>query len=167
MKQQKPDWYTIGQIVGGFGLKGQLKVVPLTDFLERFHKGARLRLNDDWVTVEAVSEHKGHLLLKLSGINDLTTAESLQWAYLYGRADDRPELDKDEYLTSDLIGLRVETIDGEQLGKVDEVMRAPAQDVLVVGEILIPAVKQFVKRVDLKSQRIVVELIGGMRPGED
>ena len=160
-------WGRIGQIVGSFGLKGHVKVTPFTDFIERFEAGTRLRLNDDWVTVETMTEHKGHLVLKLSGVTNRTAAEALQWSYLEGDVSERPELDKDEYFTSDLIGLVVETPDGEILGTVGSVLPTPAHDTLVIGEILVPAVKQFVKLVDVKAKRIVVELIPGMRPGDE
>jgi 16S rRNA processing protein RimM len=155
----------VGQIVGAFGLKGEVKVQPLTDFHERFAKGARLRLSGDWVTVEASREHRGRFVLKLSGINDATAAERLQWQYLEGPADEKPELEEGEYLVEDLVGLRVVTTDGEELGEVDEVMEYPAHEVLEVGDMMIPLVSQFVKNIDLDQKVIQVELIPGMREG--
>ena len=82
----------VGQIVGAFGIKGQVKVQPMTDFLERFQKGTRLRLKDNWVEFEAFSLHKDRPLLKLSGIDDANAAEALQWEYLEAAVDKRPEL---------------------------------------------------------------------------
>jgi 16S rRNA processing protein RimM len=161
------DWIRIGQIVGTFGLKGQVKVLPLTEFWSRFEKGSRLRLNGDWVTVEGVTEHKAQLHLKLSGIKHIDAAEQLKWAYLEAPSSETPTLEEDEFLTSDLIGLNAETIEGEELGKVEDVLQAPAHDVLVIGEIMVPAVKEFVKQVDIPGNRIVVQLIFGMRPGEE
>jgi 16S rRNA processing protein RimM len=160
-------WGRIGQIVGSFGLKGHVKVTPFTDFTERFDAGTRLRLKDDWITIETVSEHKGHLILKLSGVTNRTAAEALQWNFLEGDITERPELEKDEYFTSDLIGLIAETTDGEILGPVGSILPSPAHDTLVIGEIMVPAVKQFVKLVDVKAKRIVLQLIPGMRPGEE
>lgn len=157
----------IGQIVGAFGLKGEVKVEPHTDFWERFEKGSRLRLKGNWVTVESMREHKGRPMLKLSGVNDATAAEGLQWEYLEAIITDRPELEEDEFFTEDLIGLKVVTVDGQELGEVDDVMALPAHDVLVIGEIMIPVVKEFVKDVDLDAERITVQLIPGMLPGED
>jgi len=153
----------IGQIVGAWGIRGQVKVEPLTEFADRFKIGTRLRLGGHWVTVEDFSVHKGRPLLKLSGVDDMNAAEALQWQYL--ELEDAPpvELEEDEYLSEDLIGMQVTTTAGEQLGRVDRVLPYPAHDVLQVGEILIPAVKQFVKKVDLKARRIEVELIEGMR----
>lgn len=153
----------VGRIVGVHGLKGEVKVEILTDFVERLDQGRRLRLQGNWVTVENARFQSGRLVLKLSGIEDVEAAKGLQWEFLEGPADERPELEEDEYITADLIGLRVMTAEGEEIGKVDDVLLMPAHDVLVVGHMMIPAVKQFVKAVDLVKGQITVELIGGMR----
>jgi len=153
----------IGQIVGAFGIKGQVKVQPLTEFLDRFAMGTRVRVNENWSSIDSVSEHKSHLILKLAGVDDRNRAEELQWAYLESSDTARPALGENEYLTQDLIGLRAFTVNGEELGTVDDVVATPAHDVLVIGQILVPAVQQFVKEVDLKDRRIVLELIPGMR----
>jgi len=162
-----PSPVRIGQIVGAFGLKGEVKVDPLTDFWERFQKGTRLRLKDNWVTVESYREHKNRPMLKLSGVNDATAAEKLQWEYLEAIIADAPELDDDEYLTEDLIGMKVVTTEGKELGEVDDVIGNPAHDILQIGEILIPVVKEFIKDIDLDKEVITVQLIPGMLPGED
>ncbi len=156
----------IGQIVGAFGVKGQVKVQPLTDFWERFEKGTSLQLEGEEITVEEVFEHKGRLVLKLSGIDNIETAETFQFKYLSGSSAFVPTLAKDEYLTADLVGLTVVCSDGKELGVVKDVIASPAHDIIVVGEIMIPAVKQFVKKVDIKHGKMVVELIEGMLPEE-
>ena len=152
----------VGRIVGAFGLKGEVKVEPLTDFLERLHKGARLRLNEEWVTVESFRIHKGRPLLKLSGINDADAAQSHQWQELFSATQAKPELEEDEYMTEDLIGMKVVTTEGRELGEVDDVLDMPAHDVLQIGELLIPAVKEFVTDIDLDAEVITVKLIPGM-----
>jgi 16S rRNA processing protein RimM len=152
----------VGQIVSTFGLKGQVKVLPLTDFDSRFEPGARLRLNGEWVTIESASWHKNQIHLKLEGINHISFADELRGAYLEVASTSKPQLEKDEFLTSDLIGLRAESSDGTVLGIVDDVLAAPAHDLLVIGDLLVPAVKQFVKRIDLQAGIIVIELIDGM-----
>lgn len=156
----------MGRIVGAHGLRGHIKVEPLTEYWERFDAGARLRLRDDWVTVEDSKVHKNRPLLKLSGIDNLDAAEALQWEYLEA-APMSPQLEEDEYLTSDLVGMTVATKDGRELGSVDEVLMLPAQDVLRIGALMIPVVKEFVKDVDLDLRRIEVELIPGMLPDEE
>jgi len=156
----------IGQIVGAFGLKGELKIDPLTDFWERFQKGSRLRLKGQWVTVESYREHKNRPMIRVTGVPDLTAAEKLQWEYLEAIIADAPELDDDEYLTEDLIGLKVVTTDGRELGEVDDVIENPAHDILQIGDILIPVVKEFIKEIDLDKEVITVELIPGLLPEE-
>jgi len=151
--------------VGAHGLKGEVKVEILTGFVERLDAGRRLRLAGDWVTVEAARLQSGRLILKLSGVGDVDEAKALQWQYLEAPAEERPDLEEDEYATADLIGLEVVTSDGESIGKIDDVLAMPAHDVLVVGDVMIPAVKQFVKSVDLAGRKITVELIDGMRGG--
>lgn len=140
-----------------------MKVEILTDFVERLDVGRRLLLDGDWVTVKAARIHKERLLLTLSTVHSIEDAQALYGHYLESITDERPELDEDEFVTGDLIGLEVFTIEGERLGNIDEVMPMPAHDVIRVGDILIPAVKEFVKKVDLEKQRVDVELIEGMR----
>ncbi len=156
----------VGQIVGAFGIKGQVKVKLLTDFEKRFHKGRRLLFNGEWTVIRDMMEHKGMVILTLDAIPDRTAAENAQWAYLDASADELPELDEDEFLTSDLIDLEVRLESGEVLGKVDAVHDYPAHDVIQVGDIMIPAVAEFVLDIDLDAEVMIVRLIPGMR-GED
>ena len=156
----------IGQIVGSFGLKGIVKVQPSTDFMERFEKGSKVRLKGEWVTIESFTIHKKRPLLKLSGIKNISAAEALQWEYLEVSADDKPKLDDDEFLSEDLIGLKVVTNEGRELGEIDDVIPMPAHDVIQIGELLIPAVKEFIKDIDFDSGVMTVELIPGMLEDE-
>ncbi|MCC7229703.1 MAG: 16S rRNA processing protein RimM [Fimbriimonadaceae bacterium] len=156
------DLLRVGQIVSTHGRKGQVKVMLLTDFEDRLAKGKRLRLKEDWVTVESVGHHKERLILKLSGVETVDEAKLLQWEYLSVRGDEEPEMDEDEFLVSDLEGMTVRTVDGVELGVVDEVAAYPAQDILVIGELMIPLAKQFVKDIDLENEVITVELLEGM-----
>jgi 16S rRNA processing protein RimM len=153
----------VAQITGAFGIKGQLKVRPLTDFVERFDVGRVLRHGDQEFTVEAILWHGSQLILTLKQVKDRTTAERLQFAYLDAREEERPELDDDEYLTSDLIGLEVVTDAGEKLGTVKDVLSSPAHDLIVVGDLLIPAVQEFILDIDLDARTMTVHLIDGMR----
>jgi 16S rRNA processing protein RimM len=76
-------------------------------------------------------------------------------------------LDDDEYRVDDVIGLKVVTIDGKELGKVDRVDPYPAQDILIIGDIMIPFVEQFVTDIDFEVGIITVDLIPGMLGEED
>ena len=155
----------IGQIVGEFGLRGHLKVRLSTDFPHRFDVGSRVMVGDVWAEILECRWHQGRPVILLDIARSITEAEALKWAFIKGE-DTAPELQEDEYRTGDLLGLAVLTEEGEALGVVDDVERYPAQDVLVVGEIRIPAVKNFVLAVNLEARAITVRLIPGMRPGE-
>jgi 16S rRNA processing protein RimM len=156
------EFTRVGQIVGAFGLKGQVKILPMTEILERFEKGSRLRLNGEWVEVETFSVHKGRPLVKFRGIDDVSAAETLQWAFVEAPLLERHEMDEDEYFTADLIGLKVTTVEGKALGVIDDVLPMPAHDVIKIGDLLIPAVAEFVKEVDLGKGTMTVKLIPGM-----
>lgn len=155
----------IGKVVGVFGLRGWLKVAPLSAFEERFAPGSTLTLRGRARQVTAVHWHEGQARIHLEGIDTPEEAEAQRGEILYGRAEDRPRLGKNEYLVSDLVGLRV-LEDGQEIGTVDDVLSLPAQDVLRVGETLIPLVRQFVRRIAIREGVIEVRLIPGMRPGE-
>jgi 16S rRNA processing protein RimM len=161
-KQDSSQRVQVGRIVGAFGLRGQLKVELLTDFEERLAKGSTVFLDGLPLVIQSAQWHKNQLLLGFREVPDLTAAEKLQWKVLEADAADRPELEQDEYLTSDLVGMAVFTSEGRLLGTVDAVHPYPAHDVIEVESILIPAVKQFVKEVDVEGRKIVVELIEGM-----
>lgn len=151
----------MGRIVGAHGLRGQLKVEPLTDFFERFAKGTVVTIQGVERTITEFTVHKGRPLIRVAGISDMTTAQQLQWAYVEG-AYEELELDDDEFLIEDLIGMRVVTTEGRDLGVVTEVLENPAHEILVVGDVLIPFVDEFVGEIDDEANVILVKLIPGM-----
>lgn len=155
----------VGKIVGAFGIKGQVKVEMITSFESRFDTGNTLFLDGKPIKIESSQFHKGRPLLKLSGINTMTEAEQQQWKIL--EAEGEPEMEDDEYLMEDLVGLKVVTVEGEEIGKVDDIEDYPAHEVIVVGEIRIPLIEEFVKDIDLDNEVMTVRLIYGMRPGEE
>jgi 16S rRNA processing protein RimM len=157
-----PEFLNVGRIVSTHGLKGNVKIELLTDFDSRLAKGCKLRLKDEWVEVESSKWQNGRLVLKLAGINNIDQAKALQWEYLAVDANEEVELEEDEFLVEDLVGLKVVTSDGKELGVVDEVAAYPAQDILVIGELMIPFVQEFVKNIDFDNEVITVELLEGM-----
>jgi 16S rRNA processing protein RimM len=155
----------IGQIVGAFGLKGQVKVEALTNFESRFDEGNTVFIDDKPYIIRKFQSHKNRPLISLKGVDKIDQAEALQWKYM--EAEGEPELDDDEFLIEDLIGLKVITDTGEQLGVVDDIEDYPAHQVVIVGPIMIPLVDEFVTEIDLDEEIMRVKLIYGMRPGED
>lgn len=157
----------VGQIVGTHGVKGGLKVRVLTDFPERFEPGNTVFFNETPHKILRSNWHKDQVRIQVEGVDSMTQAEGLKWEYVTVPGTAEPKLDKDEYLDRDLVGMRVVTVDGREVGILEAVIHAPAQDLFQIGEVLIPTVKQFVKSIDLVGRQITVQLIPGMLPGED
>ncbi len=165
------DYFVVGKIVGAHGVRGEVKVSLMTDNPERFRPGARLFLEsgEGPVPVEVVSArpHKGMMLVKLASVPDRNAAELLQWRQLLIPEAEAMPLGEHENYAHDLIGLNVETVQGEALGEIAEILFTPANDVYVVagpgGELLLPALRDVVLRVDLEAGKVLVKIPDGLR----
>lgn len=151
----------IGKIVGVFGLKGTLKVWPDTDFPERFDVGKSVLVDGEPYEIIESRWHKLQARIRLKGITRIALAEAFIGKSLAVPADDFPALDEDEYMIGDLIGLEVFDESGLRLGTLEQV-HAGAQDVYEVSGVLVPAVKEFIREVDLRRRRMVIRPIPGM-----
>jgi 16S rRNA processing protein RimM len=157
----------IGIITGAHGIGGLVKVESLSDFPGRFASGNRFWLDKKGeVTVEKSSPHKGALLVKFQGIDDREAAEALYQGRLYIRREEVAPLSDGHYYHFQLVGLNV-IEQGQKIGVIKEVMLSAANDIFVMekiggGEILIPALKAMVKKIDLKTQEMIVELPEGL-----
>ena len=165
--QSNPEFVRVGQIVATYGTKGGMRVALLTDFLDRFESGRIVFVRGNRHRVISATVFKGQLRLALSGVTTMEGAEAHKWAYIEVPGDARPTLSKDEFMTNDLIGLRAVDPHGRALGKVADVITSPAHDLLVIRSAMVPAVKQFVKRVDLSKGEIVIDPIPGMFEEDD
>jgi 16S rRNA processing protein RimM len=166
-----PGYFVVGKIVGAHGVRGDVKVALLTDNPDRFRPGERLFLESEEgllpVEVSSARPHKGMMLVKLASVPDRTAAELLQWRKLLIPEAEAMPLGEDENYIHDLIGLDVEAGDGEALGQVVEILFTPANDVYVVagpeGELLLPALRDVVLRVDLEAGKMLVKVPDGLR----
>jgi 16S rRNA processing protein RimM len=107
------------------------------------------------------------VLLKLEGIDSREAAERWRNAMVVVPEDERVRLPRGHYFWQDVIGLDVRTDDGQRLGRVREILETGANDVYVVdtepGELLVPAIKDVVQRIDVPAREMVVRLLDGMR----
>lgn len=156
----------VGRVVGVFGLKGAVKVDPLTDFPQRFAPGGVLHLNGKAKAILDCHWHQGQVRLTLEGVATPEAAESLRGSFLTIPIAERAPLLQDEFFVRDLIGCEVFEEGHGTIGRVDRWERGAGCDYLVVSDCMIPLRKEFVQAVDLESRRITVTLIDGMRPGE-
>ena len=148
----------VGQVVGPFGTEGAVKVVPLTDFGDRFEPGQRLLLGGVEREVVWSRGREPRVVLKLSGIDNRTLAGMHSGRYLEV-AEPRP-LPGDSFYHHQLVGLEVRTASGTSLGRITDVLQRPANDVWVAREDgvehLIPATRDAVLAVDVEQGRVVV-----------
>ena len=166
------EYFEVGQIVNTFGIKGQLKVKPFTDDMERFEelKTVYICKKNEMkkVEIEDVKYNKQCILLKVKGIEDLTEAEKYKGLFLKIDRKDAKKLPKDTYFIADILGLEVYTDEGELLGKVDDIFPTGANDVYVVKDelgkqILLPSIPEVLKEIDLEKGKVIVHLIEGLR----
>lgn len=165
------EYIEIGQIVNTNGLKGVVKVNPFTDDIGKFEdlKYVYIQLKSELkkIKIEQVRYNKNQVLLKLEGIDSIEEAEKYRNFYLKTEKESQEDLGEDTYYIVDLIGLDVYTDKNEYLGKIEDVFPTGSNDVYVVKDnlgkqILIPAIADVVKEVDLKNKKMIINLIPGL-----
>ncbi len=163
------NWVEVGEIVGVFGVRGEVKVRPLSDFAERFAVGATLYLGDEHSphTITKARLRPGSHVLGLSGIESANDAERLRGQMLAVPADALATLAPDQFFQHDVVGLRVEHVNGAPLGVITDILSMGPHDTYVVRdaqgvERMLPAVKAFIKQVDLAAGVMRVEPIPGL-----
>ena len=165
------EYIEIGQIVNTNGLKGVVKVNPFTDDISKFEelKYVYIQLKSELkkVKIEQVRYNKNQVLLKLEGIDSIEEAEKYRNFYLKTEKESQEDLGEDTYYIVDLIGLDVYSDKNEYLGKIEDVFPTGSNDVYVVKDnlgkqILIPAIVDVVKEVDLKNKKMIINLIPGL-----
>lgn len=165
------EYIEIGQIVNTNGLKGIVKVNPFTDDVNIFEqiKYVYIELKDELkkVKIEQVRYNKNQVLLKLKGIDSIEEAEKYRTCYIKTEKKKQEELGEDTYYIVDLIGLNVFSTEGEMLGILEDVFPTGSNDVYVVKDnlgkqILIPAIADVVKEIDLKNKKMIINLIPGL-----
>ena len=163
-----PDQVIVGRIKGSWGLQGDLKIEPLTDSPHRFSPGSLLFLGCQQTRVLASRRHKGGLVVRLDLVKDRTHAETLRDLLLTVPRDYVKSLPEGSYYHFQLLDLSVFDQEGEYLGRIKEILSTGSNDVYVVGvegrrDLLVPALKDVVREVDLGDERMVVLLPEGLK----
>ena len=162
----------VGRVVGASGLRGELKVEILSDVPDRFAVGAVLYLDGEKAHVEKVRSRKGGVVVKLDVVKDRTQAESRRGSQLTVPESDARPLEEGSYYHFQIVDIDVWTDAEEHLGKVTEILATGSNDVYVVRdaigrEVLVPALKDVVREVDLGERRMVVRLPEGLDRGAE
>jgi 16S rRNA processing protein RimM len=162
---------TVGQIERPFGVKGEVKVRPLSDVPGRFEglKTVSLHARNGQTletTVTHVRRAGSRFILGLTGLTTPEAASLWRGGFIRTIRGSVPELPDGQYYECDLIGLAVHTEEGQPIGVLEEILEVPGNPVFVVRqgtkEILIPAAKELVSTVDLTARTMTVRLIDGL-----
>ncbi len=171
-KRHTPRYLAVGRIVSPHGIRGEVEVEIHTDFPERFTPGARVFAGErkEALVIESVRPYRKRLLIKFREIPHRTAAETWRGAWLHVPVEEAWPLGEDEYYEYQIVGMDVWTEEGEYLGHVDHIIYTGANDVYVIlgpeGELLIPAIKDVIREVDVEEGRMVVHLLPGLRSNE-
>lgn len=165
------EMISVGEICGTRGLKGEVKVLPLTDFPERFQGMKEIWVEcgpkSGYYQIENYRSYKQFLLFKFAGVDTVETAAGLVKGLLKVDEDEIFPLPEDTHYVFQLLGLTVEDLERGTLGVVTDVLQTGANDVYVIksdryGEVLIPAIKDVVLDIDLANGRMRVKLLPGL-----
>ena len=173
-----PEGYlAVGHIVGVHGLRGEVKVETYTDFPERFDAGNVILVGEQLqkMEIESSRPHKTHILVKLKEVRSREDAELLRNQWILIEEEEAAGLEEDHFWIHEILGLSVLTEDGRKLGEVIDVLHTGANDVYVVKlvpaingqkELLIPAIADVIKNVDLEQDQMTIALLPGMLESE-
>ncbi|WP_317367040.1 ribosome maturation factor RimM [uncultured Tyzzerella sp.] len=165
------DYFVIGKIVNTQGIKGEVRVLPTTDDINRFKKLKEVYISKrsgmDLYEIESTRFHKQFVLLKFKGIDTMNDAELIKNTEIKISKDLAIPCEEDEYYIGDLYGMEVFTDEGENIGTIEDIIFTGANDVYLVkkddSQILIPAIKQCILNVDVKEKTMKVHLLEGLR----
>lgn len=161
----------IGQIVNTFGIKGMVKVKPFTDNIERFSNLEKIYIkNKSGQTeykIQEIKYHKNMVLIKFEGIENPEQADLLRNSYLIVDRETEEPLEPGRYYIVDMIGLDVFTDNNEYLGKLEDIYNTGSNDIYVVKnelgkQVLLPAIEDVIKSIDMESKKVIVHLIPGL-----
>ena len=168
------DLYQVGSITQTHGIRGEVKVFPLTDDISRFKNMKNLLLDggkDGYISleVENARPQKNLVILKFKGIDNINDIEKYKGQGLYVTKENRVELKDDEYFIADLIGCEVyvDTDADKKFGTISDVLETGANDVYEItlenGKIvLVPAIKECILNVDIEGGRVDIHLLEGL-----
>lgn len=161
----------VGVVTQTHGIRGEVKVFPTTDDAGRFRDLKRVLLDTGRekrpLEIQSVKYFKQFVILKFKGIDSINEVERFRRCPLLIPREDAVALEEDEYFIADMIGMQVETEDGEVFGTLRDVMQTGANDVYVIdsishGEVLLPAIRECVRRVDVEEGKMTVRLMDGL-----
>lgn len=165
------DLLQVGVITQTHGIKGEVKIFPTTDDVNRFKKLKKVILDTGKENIELeiqnVKFFKQFVILKFKGIDSINDIEKYKGKSLLVTRENAVKLKKNEYFIADMIGMKVITEDEKEFGILKEVISTGANDVYVVltqekKEVLLPAIKECILNVDIANKIMKVHIMKGL-----
>ncbi len=167
---REPEFVQVGYLHKAHGLKGEMVMSIQTDFPERLQEGAVVYLRDgiyDAHKVTSIRHHSRGRLISFEGFTVREELDVLRNAEVFVHKDDIPDLDEGELYLHQIVGLNVITDNGEELGKVVDIIETGANNVFVVRnesekEVLVPDIDDVVLEINLDSEKVLIHIIDGL-----
>ncbi|MBP5159907.1 MAG: 16S rRNA processing protein RimM [Lachnospiraceae bacterium] len=165
------EYLRVGVVSNVHGVKGEVKVYPTTDDIDRFEYLKKVFLSkgreQKEYEVEGVKFFKGQAILKIAGVDDRDSALLLKGSDILVDRENAVELEEGEYFICDLVGSEVVTDEGGRLGELTDVLKTGANDVYVVKtddgkEVLLPVIDECVLDIDAENKKITVHVMKGL-----
>lgn len=154
------QFLTIGQIINTHGLKGELKIFPLTDDLRRFRKLKSVYIDGNIMQIVWCKLQTDKVILKIENIDTIEEAMKYRSKYLQVTREEAIPLKEGSFFITDLIGCNVFDETGNSLGIISDIIQTGSNDVYWIKqpkELLIPALKEIVTGIDVKNKKIIIK----------
>ena len=166
----EPEFLVVGKLHRPHGVRGEIVMEVVTDFPERLHTGMVVYVGEDHQPqhVASLRPHDLVLLISFSGYDTPEDIGRLRNQTVYVRTEDRPALAEGEYYHHQILGLKVIEENGNALGILTDILETGANDVYIVQpagggrEILLPAISEVVREIDLEQGTMTVHLLPGL-----
>jgi len=164
MTEPPAGYVAIARILGAWGIRGDVNIEPLAS-RKVLALGRSVHVAGRDSRIERI-RGAGRTYLKLDGVDDRESAAALRGQYVLVRETDLEPLPEGEFYRFQLIGLRVATTEGRDLGEVTDIISARENDVLVVtgpaGENLIPVVEDVIHEINVEGGIVTIEAVPGL-----
>ena len=166
------EFLQVGAIANTHGIAGEVKVFPMTDDIKRFKKLKEVYLDTGkerkLLHVVSCKFVKNQPVLRFKEFSNINEVEMYKRKGLFVTRDQAVPLEKDEYFIADMIGMRVVSTEGEELGTLTDVLQTGANDVYVVeqngaSQLLLPAIKDCIRDINMEQMVMTVYLMPGLR----
>jgi len=154
------DFLKVGKIINVHGIKGEVKIFPLTDDINRFYSLKKVYLDQENsilpLTISNIRIHKNVVLASFNEIVDRNQAEQYKGLFIIINREDAIELSENQYFICDLIGIKVYSLEGKLIGNIKDILQTGPTDIYVIEtnnkDVLVPALKDIFKEIDINKK---------------